>query len=144
MKTPPLRMLPNADSVTPNWDIVPRLVNATLRPTIRSPRAALVYQGNLYAVGVFDPELGQVRGHRVNRLTSNRANICVASCSIRPVVSMPRSSQKASCLEIHRRPSIGWSVLTFKMLCGNCSSKAPGCHAEHHHCRPPDDLQDPD
>jgi hypothetical protein len=33
-----------------------------------SPCAALVYQGKLDTVGIFDPELGQVRGHRVNRL----------------------------------------------------------------------------
>src|SRR5512132_591173 len=33
-----------------------------------STRAALDYQGKLDAVGVFDPELGQVRGHRVNSL----------------------------------------------------------------------------
>jgi hypothetical protein len=31
---------------------------------------------------------------------SNRANICVASCSICPVVAMPRSSQKRPRLEI--------------------------------------------
>src|SRR5882724_878981 len=65
-----------------------------------STRAALVYQGKLDAVGVFAPELGQVRGHRVNSLNRVesgqylRRQLFNPSCCHHAVLL----TKKASCL----------------------------------------------